>query len=184
MCSTHVLVYNYFILKVCFQILFMINFIRFISFQEELNQLANKIQLLEDDLTNNRNTINQLRDAVRQLSKGEANFQLPEVPMYHAGGRGDTEPKSGHLKVAEIKIDGAAAEVAEDECTFGNTPSGTDVDVQVRHLLSFPIGSSAPPSKNAVSPNIKHTRYIHLMSNFCSIHFRTKLKGCMYICLI
>ena len=33
---------------------------------------------------------------------------------------------------------------------------------------------SAPQSKNTVSTNIKHNRYIHLMSN----------KGCMYLCLI
>ncbi len=41
---------------------------------------------------------------------------------------------------------------------------------------SEPIGNSAPQSKNAVSTNIKHTcsRYIHLISNFSSIHFHTK----------
>ncbi len=34
---------------------------------------------------------------------------------------------------------------------------------------------SAPQSKNAVSANIKHSStYIHLMSNFLSIHFHTK----------
>ncbi len=33
---------------------------------------------------------------------------------------------------------------------------------------------SAPQSKNTVSINIKHCRYIHLMSNFSSIHFQTK----------
>ncbi len=33
---------------------------------------------------------------------------------------------------------------------------------------------SAPQSKNAVSTNIKHRRYIHLMSNFLSIHFYTR----------
>ena len=38
---------------------------------------------------------------------------------------------------------------------------------------------SAPQSKNAVPTNIKHSRYIHLMSNFSSIHFHT--KSCMYI---
>ncbi len=32
----------------------------------------------------------------------------------------------------------------------------------------------APQSKNAVSTNIKHSRYIHLMSNCSSIHFHTK----------
>ncbi len=31
-----------------------------------------------------------------------------------------------------------------------------------------------PQSKNAVSTNIKHSRYIHLMSNFLSINFHTK----------
>ncbi len=35
---------------------------------------------------------------------------------------------------------------------------------------------SASQSKNAVSTNLKHSRYIHLMSNFSSIHFHT--KGC------
>ncbi len=34
--------------------------------------------------------------------------------------------------------------------------------------------SPAPQSKNAVSTNTKHSRYIHLMSNFSSIHFHTK----------
>ncbi len=33
---------------------------------------------------------------------------------------------------------------------------------------------SATQSKNAVSINIKLSRYIHLMSNFSSIHFHTK----------
>ena len=33
---------------------------------------------------------------------------------------------------------------------------------------------SAPQSKNAVSTNIKHSRYSHLMSNFRPIHFHTK----------
>ncbi len=33
---------------------------------------------------------------------------------------------------------------------------------------------SAPQSKNAVSTNIRYSRYIHLMSNFSSIHFHTK----------
>ena len=33
---------------------------------------------------------------------------------------------------------------------------------------------SAPQSKNSVSTSIKHTRYIHLMSNFSSIHIHTK----------
>ena len=33
---------------------------------------------------------------------------------------------------------------------------------------------SAPQSKNAVSTNIKHSRYIHFMSNFLSILFHTK----------
>ncbi len=36
------------------------------------------------------------------------------------------------------------------------------------------IFSSAPQSKNAVSTNIKHSRYIHLMSNFSSMHFHTQ----------
>ena len=31
----------------------------------------------------------------------------------------------------EVKADGAVVDVVEDECSFGNTPSGTDVDVQV-----------------------------------------------------
>ena len=34
-------------------------------------------------------------------------------------------------------------------------------------------------SKNAVSTNMKHSRYIRLLSNFSSIHFQT--KGCMDI---
>ena len=38
-------------------------------------------------------------------------------------------------------------------------------------------------SKNAVSKNLKYSRYIHLMSNFLLIHFHT-IKGYMYICLI
>ncbi len=33
---------------------------------------------------------------------------------------------------------------------------------------------SAPQSKNTVSTNIKHSRYIHLMSNFLSIHSHIK----------
>ncbi len=33
---------------------------------------------------------------------------------------------------------------------------------------------SAPQSKNAVSTNMKHSRNIHLMSIFLSIHFHTK----------
>ncbi len=33
---------------------------------------------------------------------------------------------------------------------------------------------SASQSKNAVSTNLKHSRYIHLMSNFLSIHSHTK----------
>ncbi len=33
---------------------------------------------------------------------------------------------------------------------------------------------SASQSKNTVSTNIKHSRYIHLMSNILSIHFHTK----------
>ena len=33
---------------------------------------------------------------------------------------------------------------------------------------------SAPQSKNVVSTNIKHSRYIHLMSNFLPIYFHTK----------
>ena len=33
---------------------------------------------------------------------------------------------------------------------------------------------SAPQTTNAVSTNIKHSRYIPLMSNFSSIDFRTK----------
>ncbi len=36
------------------------------------------------------------------------------------------------------------------------------------------FNNSATQSKNAVSTNIKHNRYIHLMSNFSSIHFHTK----------
>ncbi len=41
-------------------------------------------------------------------------------------------------------------------------------------LVQPPPGMSAPQSKNAVSTNIKHSRYIHLMSNFSSIHFHAK----------
>ena len=33
---------------------------------------------------------------------------------------------------------------------------------------------SAPQSKNAVSTYIKHSRYIHFMSNFLSNHFHAK----------
>ncbi len=33
---------------------------------------------------------------------------------------------------------------------------------------------SVPQSKNAVSTNLRYSRYIHLMSNFSSIHFHTK----------
>ena len=34
--------------------------------------------------------------------------------------------------------------------------------------------TSTPQSKNAASTDIKHSRYMHLMSNFLSIHFHTK----------
>ncbi len=34
--------------------------------------------------------------------------------------------------------------------------------------------NSAPQSKNAVSTNTKHSRYIHLMSNFSLIHSHGK----------
>ena len=40
--------------------------------------------------------------------------------------------------------------------------------------LSWSSAHSAPQSKIAVSTNIKHSRYIHLMSNFLSIHVHTK----------
>ncbi len=36
------------------------------------------------------------------------------------------------------------------------------------------FSTSAPQSTNEVSTNIKQSRYIHLMSNFLSIHFHTK----------
>ncbi len=45
------------------------------------------------------------------------------------------------------------------------------------HWLSFvnyTCSQSCPQSKNTVSTNIKHSRYIHLMSNFLSIRFPTK----------
>ena len=47
------------------------------------------------------------------------------------------------------------------------------------HCTSYngllPIGHiSAPQSKNAVSTNINNRRYIHLMSNFSSVHLHTK----------
>ncbi len=44
-------------------------------------------------------------------------------------------------------------------------------EMSLKSAISLP---SAPQSKNAVSTNIKHSRYIHLMSNFSSILFHTK----------
>ncbi len=42
------------------------------------------------------------------------------------------------------------------------------------HIKLKVICISAPQSKNAVSTNIKQSRYIHLMLNFSSNHFYTK----------
>ncbi len=41
------------------------------------------------------------------------------------------------------------------------------------------MANSAVPSKNAVSANIKHSRYFHYTSNF--FQSTTVVKGCMYI---
>ena len=40
---------------------------------------------------------------------------------------------------------------------------------------------SVPQSKNAVSTNTNHSRYIQLMSNFSTIHFHTKKVVCTYM---
>ncbi len=54
-----------------------------------------------------------------------------------------------------------------------------DLKQSVRQNLAINLTHiSAPQSKNAVSTNITHSRYIYLMSNFSSIHFH---KGWMYI---
>ncbi len=42
--------------------------------------------------------------------------------------------------------------------------------------------SCAVPSKNAVSANIKHSRYFHWTSYFWSIHYYG--KSCMYVCVM
>ncbi len=59
---------------------------------------------------------------------------------------------------------------------------GLRKDIYLISIISDHTLSSAPQSKNAVSTNIKHRRYIYLMSNFSSILLH--LKGCMCICLI
>ncbi len=43
---------------------------------------------------------------------------------------------------------------------------------------------SAPQSKNAVSTNINHSRYIHLMANFSSIHFHLKRLYVHTFCIV
>ena len=57
---------------------------------------------------------------------GKSNVSECRVPS----GRGEKAGKGGgrKLKVLEVKADGA---VVEDECSFRNTASGMDVDVQV-----------------------------------------------------
>ncbi len=40
--------------------------------------------------------------------------------------------------------------------------------------MRFNNSVSAPQSKNTVSTNIKHSKYVYLMSNFSPIHFHTK----------
>ena len=53
--------------------------------------------------------------------------------------------------------------LSEKSCTSGSC-----------HLIWYQEEGLCPPSKKAVSTNIKHSRCIHLMSNFSSIHFHTK----------
>ena len=48
------------------------------------------------------------------------------------------------------------------------SPLEKEIQLQISSI------SSAPQSKNAVSIDIKHSRYIHLMSNLSSFHFHTK----------
>ena len=40
--------------------------------------------------------------------------------------------------------------------------------------LKLILHKAAPQSKNTISTNINHSKYIHLMSNFSSIHLHTK----------
>ncbi len=53
--------------------------------------------------------------------------------------------------------------------------------MNVTHLVEFILvpqakaNTCAPQSKNTVSRSIKLSRYIHLMSNFLSIHFHTRM---------
>ncbi len=56
------------------------------------------------------------------------------------------------------------------------------IHTSLQHMHRSVLPISAPQSKNTVSTNVKHSRYIHLMSSFSAIHLHTK-RLCMYICL-
>ncbi len=54
---------------------------------------------------------------------------------------------------------------------------------RLTHLQGLCGRQYCPPSKNAVSANIKHSRYTSIKYSISS-QSTTVVKGCMYICLI
>ncbi|XP_038058190.1 alpha-mannosidase 2-like isoform X2 [Patiria miniata] len=116
----------------------------------EIDELHQKISALENDLVNNHETINQLRNAVKSLANGDLSFKLPQLdphPVVPAHQKDGTAPKNIDLNVHQpVQVDSklpmqswkplppftvARAEVGNEECAFGAVPNGNNVDVQM-----------------------------------------------------
>lgn len=113
--------------------------------QEEIDILQQKIAALENDLSSNHKTINQLRSAVKSLSNGI----IPDLPKLEEVEPPKKEeiivkkPEEIHQPVLmdskDVKpgwktmpaVTVAKAEIFTEECTFGAAPNGNTADVQV-----------------------------------------------------
>ena len=71
------------------------------------------------------------------------------------------------------------------EATNAHDNCGTiKLKVPGKYYIIYETTLPAQQSKNAVSTNVKHRRYVHFISNFLSIHFHTKRFYVPYIYLI
>ncbi|XP_070545855.1 alpha-mannosidase 2x-like [Ptychodera flava] len=104
----------------------------------ELSVLEAKLQNLEESLAKNRDTINQIRDTVKSLAEGKNQpvvqmNQQPNQVNIHVPEHRDTAMDYGDA----VKYNGVAASVDKDECTFGDTPSGTSADVKMLDVFDL-----------------------------------------------
>ncbi|XP_022090706.1 alpha-mannosidase 2-like [Acanthaster planci] len=108
---------------------------------EEIDQLQKKISALENDLVNNHETINQLRNAVKSLAKGDLSFKLPQLDPVAPMHQKKTDPVHQPIQVdSKLPVqswkplppfDVPRAEVGKEECAFAAVPNGNNVDIQM-----------------------------------------------------